>query len=163
MSRPAPITSITANATSATTRPRRTCRRTPPLAPLVPACVSATAKPFTPMCRSCASPKSMLVAIATPQVNSSTGRSTLNSVDRGRAVGYACVSVCRPTRASHNASALPAIDSSAPSMINCRRRRPRLAPRAVRTANSRRRIAARASERFAKLAQAISRTNPAVA
>ena len=45
------------------------------------------------------------------------------------------------------------------SVINCRTNRTRLAPSAVRTAISRARSEPRASNRFARLTQAISRTN----
>ena len=47
--------------------------------------------------------------------------------------------------------------------MNWRSSRPRPAPSAVRIANSRCRVSARASSRFARLAQAISSTNPTAA
>jgi hypothetical protein len=55
----------------------------------------------------------------------------------------------------------PAIASTALSVSDWRTRRLRLAPRAARVANSRRRDASRASSSPATLAQAISRNRPA--
>ena len=54
-------------------------------------------------------------------------------------------------------------DSSVPSMTNWRSSVARLAPSAVRTANSRWRVSARASSRLARLAQAMSSTKPTAA
>ena len=95
------------------------------------------------------------------QQHAADRRST--SLVRGRLVGYARISACTPTRASNRPSAPPAIDSSTPSVMNCRSSRPRLAPSAVRTANSRCRASARASSRLARFAHAISSTRPTAA
>ena len=54
----------------------------------------------------------------------------------------------------------PSADKSTDSVSNCRTKRPRPAPIASRTAISRCRADARASKRFATLAQAIIRTSP---
>ena len=114
------------------------------MAPLAPPSLSAVASPLTRVCMIGASPKSTPVAMATPNVKSSTNGSTATSLVRGRLVGYARISACTPTRASNTPSAPPAIDNSTPSVMNCRSSRPRLAPSAVRTANSRwRRLGAR--------------------
>ena len=60
--------------------------------------------------------------------------------------------------AMKTAATLAASASTMLSVRNCVKRRPRPAPRAVRTATSRFRPSARTSSRFATLAQAISKT-----
>ncbi len=60
-------------------------------------------------------------------------------------------------------SAAPATANSRLSASNCRIKRPREAPSDSRTPISRSRALARASIRFARFAQAISKTNPAIA
>ena len=60
-----------------------------------------------------------------------------------------------------NPAALPAIESSKASVMNCRTRRRGVAPSAPRTAISRLRLSDRTSSRLATFTQAISRSNPA--
>jgi hypothetical protein len=62
--------------------------------------------------------------------------------------------------ASNTPSAPPAAASTRLSVRNCANTRPRLAPRAARTATSRWRNVPRASSRFATFAQAIRSTKP---
>src|SRR6267142_7193425 len=57
----------------------------------------------------------------------------------------------------------PATDITAPSVTDCRSSRPRLAPRAIRSTNSRLRDPARAITKFARFAQTMSSTNPTAA
>ena len=66
-----------------------------------------------------------------------------------------------PAIASHTPSTPPARASSRLSVSSWRTSRSRPAPSAVRTASSLRRTSARASSRFARLVQAISRTHSA--
>ena len=65
----------------------------------------------------------------------------------------------RPVREQQARRTPPATASSTLSVSSCRTMRPRLAPRAARTAISRWRASARESSRFATFAQAISSTN----
>lgn len=60
-------------------------------------------------------------------------------------------------------NAAPAVDSRTPSVSSCRINRPRPAPSAIRTADSRLRAEARASRRLARFAQTINSTNPTAA
>ena len=77
----------------------------------------------------------------------------------GRFGGAAATRPRTNHRASSSPAAPPATASTRLSVINCRTNRTRLAPSAVRTAISRARSEPRASNRFARLTQAISRTN----
>jgi hypothetical protein len=83
-----------------------------------------------------ASPKSTPVAMEMANVQSNTGALTETSLARGKLVGYAAISAATPARASQTPRIPPAIDNTKPSVMNCRSSRPRLAPRALRTANS---------------------------
>ena len=85
---------------------------------------------------------------------STDGTSTVGSVLDGNSQ--------RSVPESHNASTSAPIDAatlrSHTSVSNWRTSRPRGAPSAIRKANSRRRLVARASNRFATLAQTMSKT-----
>jgi len=74
--------------------------------------------------------------------------------------GEAATSALTAQDASISPSPPPAAAITTLSVSNCRTRRIRLAPRAVRSAISLRRDAARASSRLATLAQAMSSTTP---
>ncbi len=63
-------------------------------------------------------------------------------------------------RASATPAAAPKPARTRLSVRNCTSRRARPAPKALRTAASRSRVAPRASSRLARLAQAISKTHP---
>src|SRR4029434_1139980 len=125
-----------------------------------PPSLNAVARSLIRPCATGARPKSTPVAIDIPSAKSRTDRSMPISLMRGTLVGYARISACTATRASHRTSMPPATHSMTPSVIVWRSSRLRLAPRAARTANSRRRDSARAISRFARFAHAISRKNP---
>ncbi|HSE38622.1 MAG TPA: hypothetical protein VLG74_15070, partial [Blastocatellia bacterium] len=95
-------------------------------------------------------------------MNSNTKPSMRISLARVVNLAAKLTSSCRPPAASKNPKAPPAIDSSVLSVSSCRIKRPRPAPSAARIAISRSRRINRARVRFATLAQAISKTSPAV-
>ena len=105
-------------------------------------------------------PNSTAVATATPAVNPSTRQSS----ERSRNTVLVDVDSCRTSRrlphcAKTSPSSAPTPDSSRLSVSSCRAIRIRDAPSATRTLSSWRRAVARASSRFAMLAQAMSSTS----
>ncbi len=102
----------------------------------------------------------MPVPTETASVNPSTRQSRSSVVTPLSCSGIKFLSTLKLQLASTSPSAPPASDSIKFSVSNWRMMRPRPAPRAVRTAISRLRPVARASSRFAMLAQAISSTHP---
>ena len=74
--------------------------------------------------------------------------------------GFIASSACTPKYPSTSPSTPPASESSTLSVSNCPTMRLRPAPSAARIAISRRRIVARASNKFATFAHAISSTQP---
>jgi hypothetical protein len=107
-------------------------------------------------------PNTMPVTIETPSVNSSTGALILTSTARLAKRAAKVTNRLREADAKINPSAPPARLSMVLSVKSCRANRLRCAPKAVRTASSCSRRIIRASARLATLAQAISRTSPAV-
>ena len=95
-----------------------------------------------------------------PMVNTSTHRSKRICSTRGTVPGGAsATNPGTPQSAIKIPAAPPASATKVLSVSNCRTSRQRPAPKAVRTAISCCRPAARASNRFATLAQAMSSTN----
>ena len=106
------------------------------------------------------SPKSRPVTIERPRVNASTGRSTLMCCSRGNISGTTPRRARTLQTASSRPSEPPAMASTRLSVSNWRTMRLRPAPSATRTAISFSRVAARASSRLARLAQAINSSRP---
>ncbi len=96
----------------------------------------------------------------TKSVKAITGASMPISSARGSSPGLSATTERTPQYASSRPSTPPASASSRLSVSSWRTSRSRLAPSAVRTAISFERAAARASNRLATLAQAMSSTNP---
>ncbi len=105
-------------------------------------------------------PKSSPVSSDTPIVNAITTGSTRTSARRGIPCGSSATRASTPHTANSNPSAPPTTPRMTLSVSNCRTSRERPAPRAVRTAISLSRAAARASNRFATFTHAISSTKP---
>ena len=103
------------------------------------------------------------VSAVNPKVKMSTYLSMPISPVRGMSAGIAATSKSMPHIASNSPAAPPRVESSRLSVSNWRTTRQRLAPRAVRMAISLRRTVARASIRFATLAQAINSTKATAA
>ena len=115
------------------------------------------------VCRAGISPNARPVAIERSREKpsaraSSAGAKTPNEKSPGSGIR-----VIRPIDqlATTSPAAPPRTPSATLSVRSCRTSRPRLAPRAWRTAISLRRAAARASRRFARLAHAIASAMPA--
>src|SRR5258708_3724244 len=108
------------------------------------------------------SPNTIPVSSDTPSVNTNTRQSSTtpdpSSPIRGMFPGLITSSARTPTYPSPRPSTPPARDNITLSVSNCRINAPRPAPIAARMAISRLRIVARASSRFATLAQAINST-----
>jgi hypothetical protein len=158
ISSPAPTSSTTDSATSATMRNSRILCRPGPPAPRKPpwraACGSAAAE------RSAGtSAKTTTVASVTPRAKPSTDPSTAISANLGRLAGRSV----RSTAIAQNVSVSPSPPAAAAripaSVSTCRSMAPRLAPSAARRANSPSRAVARVSSRLATLAQAMSSTS----
>ncbi len=96
-------------------------------------------------------------------VKSNTRKSSPISSARGNVSGRSFNPACVPHTARSNPSAPAAMASSRLSVSSCQTILRRLAPSAVRTANSLIRLAERASMRLATLTQAINSTNPTAA
>ncbi len=156
---PAPTSNISASATSpATSAPRY--RAEIPLDPDRPPCVKASFTLRRPASNAGASPKTIAVSSAIATVNASVHGSRCRSCRCAESTG-ASVSIARiPQYANSNPHAPAATLSRRLSVNICRINRQRVAPSASRTASSLRRPMARASIRFATLAQAINKTNP---
>ena len=160
ISRPAPASSATASASSATTNPLLTRRlRRPVIAPRPPSFRAPTSAPRVTW-KAGILPNRRPVSIATSPANAATVASTRTSPRRGMPSGCRLTSASLPHQARSNPQMPPPSDSSTLSVSNCRISRPRPAPSAVRTASSLSRAAARASVRLATLMQAIKSTNP---
>ena len=95
--------------------------------PSVPALLERGHEVMDPSLRDGRGPKSTPVAIDTPSAKNRTDRSMAISLIRGTLVGYARISACTATRASHRPSMPPATHSITPSVIVCRSSRLRLA------------------------------------
>ena len=143
------------NATSATTRPDRSLRRS--ATGLRPPSFRVSAGASCTSCQAGSTPASRPEMRHTPAVNNMIGR--LKTIDpSGRTAAGICVASSRaPHQAMSTPSAPPAQASTVASTITCRISLARPAPIAARSAISRRRPAARARSRFVTLMQAISR------
>ncbi len=158
----APASSNKETATCEATRPLRN-RACPPST--LPACsFSVGAMRGRMDCSAGARPNNTPVIVDTPNVNArirqsgavEIGCGVSGLVKNARTIGAPIAAIPRPT-------APPARARTTLSTISCEQMRPRLAPSARRTAISRWRDAPRATNRFATLAHAISRTPAAVA
>ena len=160
ISRPAPMTRITASATSTVTSTRRRRWRALPRSPVS---FKGLAGALVPLFAIGANPKSRPAAIEIAAAKTRTGTLMATCVVRGRLAGYRNTTARTQKCASQRPIRPPVTDNNTPSVIVCRSSRARLAPRAARTANSRRRAPARAMLKFARFTQPISRTRPAAA
>ena len=161
-SSPAPMRSVKDSANWLTTRPRWTCLRESPTTPrAVPAAAEAPPNPWSPGSDG-AHANNTATAMATPIVKINTGRSIPISPVRTVNRAAYCTSRSRLSTAKMRPSAAPVSESTRFSVRSCRRSRPRPAPRAARTANSRSRRTIRVSVRLATFAQASRRTRPTV-
>ena len=155
--RPAPVSSIRASATSATTSPPRSRPR--PVVARMPLPGDA-AEPGPVAATAGASPNATPVTRATPKVNSNTPASIRMSCVRGIVPAGASASSPRiPASATGTPTAAPSRNSTVLSVSSWRTSRPRPAPSAVRIATSFRRAAPRMRSRFATFAHAMSSTN----
>ena len=115
-------------------------------------------------CRAGTSPKSIPAMTDTVRANPSTRGSSVRSSVTGIGSGRsACANRWRSARARRTPPTPPSSASRMLSVRSCRISTRRRAPRASRTAISRRRARAWASRKLARLAQAISRTRPTTA
>ncbi len=105
-------------------------------------------------------PKKIPVNSDTPNVKPRTGRLTVTSRNVDSDAGAIAINAFVPHHASARPRTPPSADSITLSVSNCLTILQRLAPSPVRTAISFRREVARASKRFATLAQAINKTRP---
>jgi hypothetical protein len=105
-------------------------------------------------------PNNKAVSIEMPAVKTKTLASHPTGLKRGMPSGRSASSpfMLKATRAAPTAP--PARLSTTLSTTNCRMRRPRVAPSAVRTASSRSRSLVRPSRRLATLTQATRSTKP---
>ena len=158
INRPAPISSTVASASSPAARRLRSSGRAPPSR-----CAAALFQTVVEVgCAPSATPARGRTARPS---QSSRATRTAAPCRRGRCRESAACWRAAPRHHSH-APAAPSTPHAAADhrqhqalVSNCRNRRPRLAPIAVRTAISFAARAARASSRFAMLAHAISSTN----
>ena len=159
-SRPAPTTSSTASATCVTTRiALGPCRRRPAgTLPLSAACMSTSLA-----CVIGTSPKTRPTPSESAAETPRTRPSRPMSARRGMSGGATAINVSSPAPASANPATSASDVSTSPSNRNCGRRRHVSAPSARRTATSRRRVVARASNRLAAFAHATSSTSPTAA
>ncbi len=159
-SSPAPIRSTNERAVSATTSARRR-RRLPPPSPAPDDPSFRPDEGFAPEAwKAGASPKATAATTQAPRAKSRTVVSRRISDTRGRSAGSQALSPFNPAKARPTPRAPPETARRMPSARNCRSRRARLAPSAVRMATSRARPLARASRRLATLAQAMAKTRP---
>jgi hypothetical protein len=89
-------------------------------------------------------------------------RLTSRMIGSVRVLSTAMTASCAK-RASRSPAAAPAHAIRVPSITSCLTTRSVVAPSAKRSASSASRVVARTSERLATLAQAVSRTSPAIA
>ena len=157
ISSPAPISSIVASASSLAARPLRR-RARPPLS--VPRAVSLSASfRFTlDACNAGAIPKNTPAATVSPMANKRTDWSTGTRGTGSRFGGSRRLIAAIARSDTKMPIAPPMIESARLSVSSCRNTCARAAPMAVRTAISFCRATARASNRLAMLAQAISST-----
>ena len=142
---------------SATSETVSSLRRRRPLslaAEFLPPSLSGSLSRVGVGCKAGTRPKRIPVMSERPKEYASTEESTVTTVPAP--AGPSPVRSPIPHDATMRPSAPPIDARSTLSVSNCRRRRPRLAPRAVRMAISLRRVEERANCRLATFAQAIS-------
>ena len=156
--RPAPTTSIIANATSVTTSAPRS-DPAPCVLPRLPSrsvcCSSGDEARIAGT-----SPKTTPVRRETATVKTTTFASSPISSARGSWPPASCTRRRTPTCATPTPNAPPIVASTKLSVNSWRTMRPRAAPSATRIASSRSRAVARASNRLARFTDAMSSTNP---
>ena len=157
--RPAAVRSSNVNATSPITSQSR-LRRAALVSelPNEPAW-SAALISVRAACHAGQSPNKRVVSVASKKVNAITRQSKPASSNRGAPAGANATRASRPQIAKTRPSPPPIAEIAKLSMSNCRMIWPREAPIAARTANSRARAAPRTARRFAKFAQAMSKTS----
>ena len=154
----APTRSTTASATSATTRAARTRRRPRLVPPPRVLAVSAVESAGLDPCSAGPMPETSPVANAATAATASTRASMPIVATRARFSGKAVASTRTESQASARPTMVPATDTTRLSIRTRWTSRPRLAPSAARTAASRCCTEARASQRFATFAHAMSST-----
>ena len=155
--RPVPIRSTNARATSDTTKALRRRLRRRPSAPRSPS-LRDSVRWILEAWNAGANPKINPVATEAMTVKINTDSSMRMSPALGKLSGTINLSRLIPQVATRTPSAPPAKASARLSVTSWRMRRRRVAPKAERIATSRCREVARASKRFATLAQPISST-----
>ena len=162
ISRAEPTSSTTASATSLITSMVRALFWRSPVPERPPLSLRVALRSGRELCSAGIRPNRMPVNPAARTVNASTRQSTPTSEPsrptRGRLAVFTLSRARIPTTPNAAPATPPASESSTLSVSSCRMMRPRPAPMAARIAISRRRPTARASSRFATLAQAISST-----
>ncbi len=147
---------------ASTSRLRRLNRCSPPPGSAVPSLISVTRLGRDALSAG-TRPKSRPVTSVAPAVNRSTRQSgVVSRMSAGRNGGRAASSSCWPQYESGSASRPPTAARARLSTSSWRTMRARVAPRARRSAISRRRVLARASSRFATLLHATSRTRATI-
>ena len=153
--RPAPITSTSASATSATTSADRSRL-----------CEVVAKEPFFKAstrsgrvaCSAGITPAMSPESSEIPSANPSTAGSSRTSSSRGMVFGASATRASTPHAASSTPKRPPPSESRTASVKSCRTMRARPLPSAARIANSRSRAAPRARSMLATLAQAMSST-----
>ena len=161
--RPAPTSSTSATAISAATSTLRTRRLCVASAPRAPPSRRSSFGDDRDTCHAGRAPKTSPVPIAATSVKARTTGSVCVSASRRTPPGLNPTSAFAAQDASQSPATLPAIERTTASVSSWRTMRARDAPRARRTAISRRRDVPRPSSRLATLAQAIASTNPTAA
>ena len=151
---------MTDNATSATTSTARSRVLALDTVAFEPPCFNASDRSSREACRAGTSPKSSVDNSESPSANRRTVVSIRTSSMRGRLAGDNATSPCTSMDASRRPASPATPARTQLSVSSCRTTRPRPAPSAARSAISRVRPAARASRRFAMLAQPMSHTTP---
>src|SRR5262249_777542 len=128
--------------------------------PAPPPSFNVDCKSTLELCSAGMSPKKTPVKIESAAVKAATRQSRPTSFARGRKLAANTSSASTPHLASAKPRAPPVTANSRLSVSSCLTMRSLPAPSAVRTAISLRREVARASNRLATLAQAISKTKP---
>ena len=159
--RPAAIINTTDSAHSATTSAgrRRACR--PEFDPRIEVC--SIGMSGRRAARAGAHPKMMPDVIVTSAANTSTLQLRAMSFSRGNPAGMNRTSEAFAINRPARPAAPPMLERHRLSVSSCRIRRLAPAPIACRTANSRRRVLARARRRLATFTQPINRTRPTAA
>ena len=147
-----------ATASSATTRAARSRACPPPPVPVRPPSFSASFTPVRPAATAGANPHTSPVNTASPSAKTTTFPSRPMELTRGRVSGRKLIPTRSATQARASPMRPPQVLSSNASTSDWRRTATPLAPRARRTAISRRRRITRTSSSPARLAQAMNRT-----